>query len=117
MTKHATKSVINAKAVTDFANSQRAFAISSDAGAIALASEIEVSRGENVILAEIARVALVLRKKELKIQELQNELSSRDDREGLEEYNSYIFENFGSPQEYDENVLTFYNADGSRIKA
>ena len=117
MTSHAPKNVINEKAVTDFANSQRAFNISQDETAIELASAVEISRGENVILAEMTRVQNVLRKKEIKIAELQAELSNRDSRAGMAELNEYIADEYGAPAPYSENVLAFFNPDGSRIKA
>ena len=117
MTQHAPKNIINAKAVTDFANTQRAFNISQDETALELASNVEISRGENVILAEITRVQTVLRKKEMKIAELQAELSNRDSRAGMAELNEYIADEYGTPAPYSENVLAYFNADGSRIKA
>ena len=117
MTKHAPLHITNAKAVTDFQNSQRLFAISQDETALELSANIATPRGENVILAEISRVQIVLAKKEAKILELQNELSSRDSSEGMQELNEYIADEYGAPTPYDENVLAYYNPDGSGIKA
>lgn len=117
MTKHAPLHVTNSKSVTDFKNSQRLYAISQDETVLELSANIPTPRGENVILAEISRVQIVLAKKEAKILELQSELASRDTCEGMQELNEYITEEYGSPELYSENVLAFYNPDGSRIKA
>lgn len=117
MTSHAPKLVAAEKMKIDAENAIRTANIATDPTVILLASDLPKSRPLSIIERDMNMAETQLAKQKKRIKALKAEIANRtnpQDSETFQQIKTHIEEHYGEPIPYTENVLAYYNQDGTR---